>query len=168
MAPGDDLRLATARLELLPLPPAAAAALPGDRAAAAAALGAALDPDWPLADLHDVLPLHARAAPPDVPFGIWAIVERATATVVGDAGFLGPPGDDGVVEVGYSVVPGRRRLGFATEAVGALVAWARAQPRVTVVVAGCDPGNAASIRTLERLGFAREGDVDGQLRWRLA
>ena len=77
-------------------------------------------PTWPQPDLSDVLPQHARAAPADLPFGIWAIVERATASVIGDAGFFGPPGDDGTVEVGYSIVPSRRRRGLASEAVGAL------------------------------------------------
>jgi len=167
MAEADEVGIETARLRLVPLPQAAAAALPGDRAAAAAALHAALDPAWPQPDLYDVLPRHARAAPADLPWGAWAIVERATASVIGDAGFFGPPAGDGTVEVGYSIVPGRRRLGLATEAVGALVAWARAQPRVTRVVAGCDPGNLASIRTLERLGFARDGAAGGELRWRL-
>jgi RimJ/RimL family protein N-acetyltransferase len=110
----------------------------------------------------------ARSAPADLAFGVWAIVERASGCVIGDAGFFGPPDADGAVEVGYSVVPRRRRLGLATEAVGALVARARAQTGVTTVVAGCDPDNLASIRTRERLGFARDGAAGGELRWRLA
>ena len=167
MATAGGAPIETPRLRLRPLPPAAAAALPGERAAAAEALGAALDADWPQPDLYDVLPHHARAAPDALVFGVWAIVERASESVIGDAGFFGPPGADGVVEVGYSIVPGRRRLGLATEAVGALVAWARAQPGVTTVVAGCDPANEPSIRTLERLGFARDGVALRELRWRL-
>jgi RimJ/RimL family protein N-acetyltransferase len=34
-------------------------------------------------------------------------------------------------------------------------------------VAGCSSENVASIRVLERLGFVRTGEEDGQLRWRL-
>lgn len=96
---------------------------------------------------------------------MWVIVERATGTVVGDAGFHGPP-DDGTVEIGYSVVPDRRRRGYASEAATALCRWALRRPDVRAVVASCASDNVGSIRTLERSGFIRVG-VDGDLlRWR--
>jgi RimJ/RimL family protein N-acetyltransferase len=41
---------------------------------------------------------------------------RATGMVIGDIGFRGPPDAAGIVEIGYSVVAGRRRRGYATEA----------------------------------------------------
>jgi ribosomal-protein-alanine N-acetyltransferase len=102
------------------------------------------------------------------PFGVWLMIERGGGTVVGDAGFVGPPDASGIVEIGYGVVPERRRLGYATEAVGALVRWALAQPGVQAVAAACDAENVASIRTLERAGFARVGEADGLVRWRYA
>ena len=37
---------------------------------------------------------------------------------------------------------------------------------VRIVVARCDPDNVASIGTLERTGFRRTGEENGQLRWR--
>jgi len=157
----------TDRLELFPLPCAAAAALPADREVAAEAIGAGLSPDWPAIDLLDVLPMHAAAGSERAHYGVWVIVERATRMVVGDIGFFGPPGADATVEIGYSVVPGSRRQGYATEAARALVAWAREQPGVDTVLAACEEGNTASIRTLERIGFSRCGSGDGRLRWRL-
>ena len=150
--------IATERLELRPLPLEAARALFADRAAAARLIGAALPQDWPQPDLRD---LPSR----EPPYGIWAMVERSTQTVVGDAGFHGPPGPDGTVELGYSVLPFRRRRGYATEAARALAAWALAQPGVSAVVARCEPGNAASIGTLERAGFTRTGEAGGLLVW---
>lgn len=150
------------RLELRPLP---AAALGADRGAAAALLGATLPPHWPQDDLRDILPVLASAEPSPAGFGAWVIVERDTNTVVGDAGFLGPPGEDGIVEVGYSVLPDRRRRGYATEAVRALLEWALAQPGVREVVAHCDPDNVGSIRVLEAVEFRRTGEADGQLAW---
>ena len=133
----------------------------GDRTAAAGALGIELDPDWPAPDILDVLP-------GTEPFGAWAIVERETSTVVGDIGFHGPPDADGVVEIGYSIVPGRQRRGYAIEAGAALIEWALGQPGVRGIVAGSAADNAASIATLERLGFERTGEADGEIRWRLA
>lgn len=154
----------TGRLELRPLPAAAARALPDDRELARRLLGAELAPDWPMPDLLDVLPLQSVEREP---FGVWVMIERETQMVVGDAGFIGPADENGVVEIGYSVVPDRRRRGYATEAVRALTGWALRQDGVGAVVAGCDPGNAASIGTLERVGFRRAGESGGELRWTL-
>jgi RimJ/RimL family protein N-acetyltransferase len=49
-----------------------------------------------------------------------------------------------------------------------LALWACTQADVETVVAACDRENAASIRTLERLGFARTGMDGDEIRWRLA
>jgi len=158
-------RLITERLELRPLPAAAAAALQEDREGASRTLGAALPDAWPQPDLLDVLPLQAAAPAENERFGVWVMIERDSRSVVGDIGFIGPPDENGSVEVGYSVVPGRRRRGYATEAARAIVEWALRQPGVQVVVAGCDSDNAPSIRTLERVGFRRTGEANGQIRW---
>ena len=133
-----QLALQTTRLELRPLPSAAARALPDDRETAARLLGAALSADWPQPDLLDVLPMQAAAEQSGERFGVWVIIERESTTVVGDIGFMGPPGEDGGVEIGYCVIPDRRGRGYASEAVAALVAWALAQPGVGSVAARCD------------------------------
>jgi RimJ/RimL family protein N-acetyltransferase len=156
--------LETDRLDLRPLPAAAAAALPGDRDTAARILGAAIPASWPQADLLDVLPMQASAGDAER-YGIWVMIERATNGVVGDIGFLGPP-SDGVVEIGFSVVPERRRLGFASEAAAALVDWALHEPDVDAVVARCEAGNVASVSVLDRAGFATTGKVDDVIHWR--
>ena len=160
-------RLETARLELRPLSAEAAAALPLDRENAAQLLGAKLPPDWPQEELVDLLPGQAALGPRDEPFGIWVIIERETGTVVGDAGFLGRPDADGLVEIGYSVVPAARRRGFATEAAGALVTWALRRRRVRAVLAVCERDNLPSVRTLERVGFARTTEQGSKIYWRL-
>jgi [ribosomal protein S5]-alanine N-acetyltransferase len=159
-------RLISDRLELIPLPAAAAAALPSDRAEASRLLGATLASDWPQPDLLAVLPLQASATPNGETFGVWVMVERRTSTVVGDIGFIGPPDPTGSVEVGYSVIPDRRRRGYATEAAHSLVSWAFEQPGVTVVVARCDSDNMPSIRTLERIGFRQTSEENGRISWR--
>jgi ribosomal-protein-alanine N-acetyltransferase len=153
-------------MEVRPLPALAAAALPGDREKASRILAATLPTAWPQSDLLDVLPLQAAASPETECYGVWVMVERESESVVGDVGFMGPPDEAGSIEVGYSVIPDRRRRGYATEAAGAIVEWAFSQPGVEVVVAGCDRDNEPSIRILERLGFQRTGDAKDQIRWR--
>jgi RimJ/RimL family protein N-acetyltransferase len=161
------LGITTDGLELRPLPAAAAAALPGSREEVVRQLGVELSPDWPQADLLDILPAHARRSSDQICWGIWVIVDRAEALVVGDAGFHGPPLEDGSVELGFSVVPSHRRRGHASAAAAALASWAANQPGVVAVVAGCDPQNEASARTLARAGFRRTGGDENELRWRL-
>ncbi len=163
---GLRMRLITERLELRPLPAAAANVLPEDREDAARILGAALPLDWPQADLLELLPIQASASLSDERFGIWVMIERESGSVVGDVGFMGPPNDGGSIEIGYSVIPNLRRRGYATEAARTIVDWALQESGVKVVVASCDNDNGSSIRTLERIGFLRVHEVDGQIRWR--
>jgi RimJ/RimL family protein N-acetyltransferase len=73
-------------------------------------------------------------------------------TLVGTVSYKGPP-VDGLVEIGYSVVPSWQRQGLATEASQALIdaAWAQG---AEVIVAHTLPELKPSIRVLEKLGFA--------------
>lgn len=158
-------RIAGDRIVVTPLPAAAAAALPGDRLTASRLIEATLPQDWPQVDLLDVLPMQAAATPENEAFGVWLMIERDTNTVVGDIGFIGPP-DDGSVEIGFSVIPDRRRRGYASDAAGRLVVWAFRQPGISVVLAQSDVDNIASAGTLAAAGFARVDEIDGTIRWR--
>lgn len=94
----------------------------------------------------------AGADPAGEAWGHRQVVERASGLVVGGIGFFGPP-LGGEVEIGYGIVPSRQGRGYATEALQAMSAMAWADPRVRTVVAGTDPGNAASQRVLGKAGF---------------
>jgi ribosomal-protein-alanine N-acetyltransferase len=89
----------------------------------------------------------------DAVFGQRLVVERETGLVVGGIGLFGLPAD-GRVELGYGIVESRRGRGYATEAARAMVEIALGLPRVSEVVAGVDPANPASVRVLEKAGFA--------------
>ncbi len=159
--------LSTSRLELLPLDPSAAAALPESRHVAAEIIGTHLADEWPQPDLVGILRRQIAIGAEMAHFGIWVVIERGTSSVIGDSGFHGPPSPRATLEIGYSIIPSRRRRGYATEAARALIDWAHGQPGVEAVVAGCDVANEPSIRTLEGLGFLRTGQHDSELRWRI-
>lgn len=62
-------------------------------------------------------------------------------------------------DLGFAFLPGFRRHGYASEAAGAVLAWARQSLGARRVVAIATPDNAASIALLAKLGFRREGRV---------
>jgi ribosomal-protein-alanine N-acetyltransferase len=88
-------------------------------------------------------------------------------TLVGQAGFKGPPDPDGTVEVGYSVMEDRQRNGYGTEATGALIQWAFSHPEVHRVVAETYPHMRPSLRVMERNGmtFMGTGSENGVVRF---
>ena len=101
-------------------------------------------------------------------FGYWSVRERASGRYVGDVGFanlrraLTPPLGD-APECGWVLARWAWSQGFATEAVGAAVAWASAalqRPTVCII----DGDNAASIRVAEKVGYryARQAEYHGE------
>ncbi len=88
----------------------------------------------------------------------WKMCRRDNGEMVGDAGFKGVP-EDGLVEIGYGVEETYENQGFATEGATALVKWALESVNVTGVEAEAEDTNAASIRVLEKIGFAPAGKI---------
>lgn len=102
----------------------------------------------------------------------FSVVHRESGAVVGSAGFKGPPGADGMVEIAYGVSPEHQGKGFATEAALALVAYAFSSGQVRTVRAHTLPQANASTRVLTKCGFRHVGEVtdpeDGLVwRWEL-
>ena len=112
---------------------------------------AQLSADW-LAQLHG-------SAPEDPWVHGFSLVHRETGAAVGTCGFKGPPLADGVVEIAYGVEPDQRGKGYATEAAEALVTFAFAADRVSVVRAHTLPEANASARVLTKCGFRCIGEV---------
>lgn len=91
-------------------------------------------------------------------FGFWAVTEKESGRLIGEAGFHElkrdlDPSLDGSLEAGWGFVPDMHGKGIAGEAVGAIVAWGAAQHpgrRMTCLI---DPHNAASLRVAARHGF---------------
>jgi ribosomal-protein-alanine N-acetyltransferase len=100
----------------------------------------------------------------------FALVDQNSRSMIGTAGFKGPPDEAGMVEIGYGVAASQQGRGYATEAAAALVEFASNDGRVGVVRAHTLPTNNASTRVLEKCGFKRLGEVtdpdDGLLVWR--
>ena len=96
--------------------------------------------------------------PASAPWLVRAVVGEPAATVVGHAGFHGPPDAAGMVEIGYGVDPAHRRRGFARAALEALLRRAVTEPQVHTVRVTISPDNVASHRLAKQYGFAEVGE----------
>jgi RimJ/RimL family protein N-acetyltransferase len=85
----------------------------------------------------------------------WVVTVRGDDTPIGMVELR--PQRRHMAEVSYVVSRRFWNRGYATEAVGAVVRWAMAQPVIYRVWAVCDVENTASARVLEKVGMEREG-----------
>ncbi|MEO1686594.1 MAG: GNAT family N-acetyltransferase [Pseudomonadota bacterium] len=94
------------------------------------------------------------------PLGVWAVVPRGAAAPAGYPSLReGPRVGPGRVVLGLRLMPGLWGKGFAAEAArAALSRLPEARPEANAV-ALVDPGNAASVQWLRRLGFAQTVEV---------
>jgi RimJ/RimL family protein N-acetyltransferase len=91
-------------------------------------------------------------------YGFWAVTLTGHDTLIGDAGVMltrrtiAPPLT--APETGWAFSPRVHGQGVATEAMGAVLAWADAHvsPVTECIIA---PGHAASARVAEKLGYCR-------------
>jgi RimJ/RimL family protein N-acetyltransferase len=157
------------RIELVSLSPAFLDNLLGGRNFIAEGMGGfPLPSGWPDEEDTRILKLRfdqMRSDPDLQPWLVRAMVlrERGRA-MAGHIGFHGPP-VDGVLEMGYTVLPRYRRQGLATEAAVALMDWASVQARIQRFRVSIGPENEASLATAAKLGFKQVGEqmdeVDG-------
>jgi [ribosomal protein S5]-alanine N-acetyltransferase len=91
-------------------------------------------------------------------FGLWRVERKADGTPIGLCGLLKRDTLTDV-DIGYAFLPAHVGQGYAFEAAGAALAHARDAAGLRRIVAIVSPGNDASIRLLEKLGFAREATL---------
>jgi ribosomal-protein-alanine N-acetyltransferase len=132
-------------------------------------LGCAVDPEWPLLDMRDLLGFVRSQLGANSDAAHWGgvIVKKNPDIVIGDVGFHSSP-VDGQVEIGYSIVPHYRRRGYATQAVEAFLRWGFQHEEVSEVIARVAQDNAASVGVLEQAGFEFLSANDELIRYRIS
>jgi [ribosomal protein S5]-alanine N-acetyltransferase len=149
----DRLELIAATLEL-------SEAELNDRKKFSKLLNANIPPDSPPETAADALPffLEVLTKFPDwIGWLTWYAVLSAENTLVAGAGFKGAPDINGMVEIGYSVLPKYQRQGIAVEMIEALCKWAFTHDTVQKIEAETTPDNTGSLRVLEKTGFKMIG-----------
>jgi RimJ/RimL family protein N-acetyltransferase len=90
-------------------------------------------------------------------YGFWAVEEKATGEFAGELGFadfkreMDPPITS--PEAGWAFLPRVHGRGYATEALGAALAWGDRHFAAPQTVCLIHPENAPSFRTAEKCGF---------------
>jgi RimJ/RimL family protein N-acetyltransferase len=104
-------------------------------------------------------------------FGNWVVEEKASGRQIGTIGFNERRRDDapefeGIQELGWMFDEWASGKGYATEALGAVLAWGRNHFGSTRVIAIAAPDNLASLRVAEKNGFRefRRGLSSGRQR----
>ncbi|MEJ2605030.1 MAG: GNAT family N-acetyltransferase [Gammaproteobacteria bacterium] len=113
-----------------------------------------------LVDARRFLEEGAWTCQPREGYGQFLVEDRDTGAAVGVCGLL-YRAERELSDVGFALVPEARGRGYAEEAARAVLDYARLELGVAEVSALVSPGNAASIRVLEKLGLQRVGDTDG-------
>jgi len=88
--------------------------------------------------------------------GLLAVEEAATGALAGMCGLI-RRATLPAVDLGYAFLPGFWGHGYAVEAAAAVVDHGHRVLGLTRLLAIVSPGNAASIRVLQKLGFHAEG-----------
>jgi ribosomal-protein-alanine N-acetyltransferase len=99
----------------------------------------------------------------------WGIALRADNALIGTTTLYNLDFGNRRAEMGYALSRDHWRRGYMREALQALLTYAFEVLDLRRIEADVDPRNTASIQTLERLGFQREGflrerwEVDGEI-----
>jgi len=98
-------------------------------------------------------------------YGFWLAEEKGTQRFVGDVGFGDfkraiEPKLEGEPEAGWVLARHAQGKGYATEAMGAVLAWADQRLKGRASVCMIDTGNASSIRVADKLGYREFARTD--------
>ena len=128
----------------------------------AAALNVTVPPHWPppLNDEHSQRWVREQLErePGIAGWTMWYFIlpTPGARQLVGNGGFKGAP-KDGMVEVGYSILPEFQRNGYATEATRGLIEWAFSQPEVDRVAAETLPKLEPSLAVMRKCSMKYAG-----------
>jgi ribosomal-protein-alanine N-acetyltransferase len=157
----------TPRLELLSMPPPFIEALLEDRyEEAAQLLGIALPHGPPDRQVKRFLVRRLEQIRRDPAVQRWLarviVLRTRDRSMIGNVGFHGEPGvnaknREDALEIGYGILPEYRGRGYATEAVRALIEWARGEG-FHHFIASVAPDNSPSLAIVQKLGFVRTGE----------
>ncbi|MDR0233073.1 MAG: GNAT family N-acetyltransferase [Dysgonamonadaceae bacterium] len=124
--------------------------------------------EWPENDLKEAFPVFKELLKENGidGFNLWLIVDKKNNQIIGSAGYIGRPDNEGNIEIGFGIIPSKRKSGFCNESVKALIEWGLSHDEVISIIAQCGKSNIASKKTIIKLGFEYIGEEDDLLTWK--
>jgi len=169
----ESRMIKTERMKLIPFELEHFEALFRDERELAAMLGVSPAEDWlgfeAAKDAMSYSYEYLKSHPGALGWWTYLFIHAADNALIGLGGFKGEADADGIVEIGYSIAPGYRLRGLATEASHGMIDYAFSHPHVRGVIAHTLPERNPSTRVLERVGMKHDGvgnDPDEGEVWR--
>lgn len=174
----SDYIIETENLCLLPCESKLLGAIARDKRELEPILNVKVPDSWPV--FPDSIPhlyalsksLSTSKDPSSLQWGYYLFIHARDRVLMGEGGYKGTPDEEGVVEIGYAIVPEYRNRGLAKEAATALLNRAFSCPQVKSVQAHTLKDGMVSIKLLEKLGMnfvgtAQDPDEGEVLQWRV-
>jgi RimJ/RimL family protein N-acetyltransferase len=129
-------------------------------------LGVKIPPDWFQAETFISLRCNDyKQTPAYHPWGPRAIILKSQYQMIGMIGFHTTPNPEYLkkyvlsgIEFGYEIFPEYRQQGYASEAIKALMDWARQVDSIKHFVLSISPENSASLAIAKKFGFVKVGE----------
>ena len=89
---------------------------------------------------------------------IGLVLAIADGQIVGSAGFHDYPDENGMIEIGFGIVPQRQNLGFGLELLKGMWKFISSDPKVKILRYTVSPNNEPSMHLICKLGFKKVGE----------
>jgi RimJ/RimL family protein N-acetyltransferase len=157
----DKRIIETTNLQLIPCELAHIEAIMRDKKELERMLSVTVPDNWPefpesIPHVYELL----KSDPSSPEWGYYLFIHAKERALIGEGGYKGKPDEEGMVEIGYAIVPEYRQRGFASEAARGLVGHAFSHPEVNVVQAHTLLDGTASINVLRKLGMKSAGTTN--------
>lgn len=85
-------------------------------------------------------------------------IEKASNEIIGSAGFHDFPNEDGMIEIGFGIVPQKQNQGFGKELLHGMWGYIVKRPDVKTLRYTVSPTNDPSMHIIKSLGFELVGE----------
>ncbi len=90
--------------------------------------------------------------------GLFLAIEKASNEIIGSAGFHDFPDEEGMIEIGFGIVPEKQNQGFGTELLIGMWKMICLRPDVQNLRYTVSPENKSSTHIIKRMGFEKVGE----------
>lgn len=99
-----------------------------------------------------------KAEPDFAEIGLVLAISKAERILVGSAGFHDFPDHNGMIEIGFGIVPERQNRGFGRELLSGMWKMISSREDVKIFRYTVSPDNKPSLHIIKKLGFIHKGE----------